>query len=476
MSHGDRFFRLLGFLLLGYALLGKGFAYLGVGPLFIGEITLLYGLFALSTTTNWSRILRTAWLWPLFAFMAWGAFRTLPFIRIFGVNALRDGAVWIWGLFAVVISSLLAAEPRRLAELELKFRKFALIFLLIVPITYTLGNLFSGSMPLAPWAAVPLILIKGGDVVVHLTGVFAYTVLMGGGFSPLFVAVATMLDLGLTFTGRAAMVTFGAGAAIVAILRPKSPIVLRLFPSLLIGFALLWILDIHITGHPGEDGRDISAQQIIENVQSIFTQSDNENLSGSKEWRLLWWDKVIRYTVHGPYFWTGKGFGINLADDDGFQVKDDGSLRSPHNGHITMLARGGVPGFSLWILCQISFAGAMLYSAYLAHSRGQKRWSSLFVVLFVYWIGFMANAAFDVYLESPLGGIWLWSVFGVGIGAAWIYRNAPETFADEIYAQLDQQISLDIPVTPRPLVARFPKPQPPTELPAPASTTEPATT
>ena len=26
------------------------------------------------------------------------------------------------------------------------------------------------------------------------------------------------------------------------------------------------------------------------------------------------------YTVFGDYFWTGKGFGINLADDDGFQT------------------------------------------------------------------------------------------------------------------------------------------------------------
>jgi len=26
-----------------------------------------------------------------------------------------------------------------------------------------------------------------------------------------------------------------------------------------------------------------------------------------------------RYTIHGRYFWTGKGFGVNLADDDGFR-------------------------------------------------------------------------------------------------------------------------------------------------------------
>src|ERR1044071_7675786 len=36
----------LGLVLLGYALLGRGFAYIGVAPLYVGEFALAFGLFA----------------------------------------------------------------------------------------------------------------------------------------------------------------------------------------------------------------------------------------------------------------------------------------------------------------------------------------------------------------------------------------------------------------------------------------------
>ena len=65
MTHADRFFRFMCILLLGYMLMGKGFAYIGVAPIYIGEITMAYGVFALFSTENWSRVLRTAWLWPV---------------------------------------------------------------------------------------------------------------------------------------------------------------------------------------------------------------------------------------------------------------------------------------------------------------------------------------------------------------------------------------------------------------------------
>ena len=62
---------------------------------------------------------------------------------------------------------------------------------------------------------------------------------------------------------------------------------------------------------------------------------------------------IINDTFHGPNFWTGRGFGLNLADEDGFAGNDlrgTAPLRSPHNAHMTLLARAGVPGFFLWLL------------------------------------------------------------------------------------------------------------------------------
>jgi hypothetical protein len=35
--------------------------------------------------------------------------------------------------------------------------------------------------------------------------------------------------------------------------------------------------------------------------------------------------------------------------------------------------------------------------------------------IFIYWLAMIVNASFDPYLEGPQGGIWFWSVFGLGI-------------------------------------------------------------
>ena len=54
------------------------------------------------------------------------------------------------------------------------------------------------------------------------------------------------------------------------------------------------------------------------------------------------------------------------------------------------------------------------------------------MLLLAYWAAFLTNAAFDVYLEGPVGGVWFWCVFGVGAGACWVHRNHPEILNDEI--------------------------------------------
>ncbi len=44
LLEGDRYLALLAIVLLGYALMGKGFAYLGFPPLYVGEIAFLGGI------------------------------------------------------------------------------------------------------------------------------------------------------------------------------------------------------------------------------------------------------------------------------------------------------------------------------------------------------------------------------------------------------------------------------------------------
>jgi hypothetical protein len=162
-------------------------------------------------------------------------------------------------------------------------------------------------------------------------------------------------------------------------------------------------------------GRPATLQQMLDNLLSIFGPSSDGGLEGSKQFRLAWWGTIVDYTVFGNYFWTGKGFGVNLADSDGFQSTLDHSLRSPHNSEMTVLARMGVPGLVLWILLQGAFGIGLLRATWAYRGAGDPRLAVIGALLFVYWVAMLVDTSFDPYLEGPQGGIWFWVVFGLGL-------------------------------------------------------------
>ncbi len=53
----------------------------------------------------------------------------------------------------------------------------------------------------------------------------------------------------------------------------------------------------------------------------------------------------------------------------------------------------------------------------------------MFLFLLAYWMAFMINTAFDVFLEGPMGGIWFWTVYGIGLAAVWLHKHNPAVLA-----------------------------------------------
>jgi hypothetical protein len=69
----------------------------------------------------------------------------------------------------------------------------------------------------------------------------------------------------------------------------------------------------------------------------------------------------------------------------------------------------------------------LLGSSLLIARRNQHTlWEGLFFFLPTYLIAFLINGSFDVFIEGPMGGIWFWSIYGTGVGAAMIYRREIE--------------------------------------------------
>ncbi len=424
---GDRYLVWLGIVLTGYTLLSRGFAYVGLPPLFIGEITLALGVATLLRAGRLGPLFERPAAWLTVAFLVLAVARTVPFVATYGLDAPRDFMQVGYAVYAFVVAGLLVARPERLHLLLTLYRRYVVVVLATIWVFYLGYKMFEPSLPRIPWASnVTIFEAKGGDIMVQLTGITMFLVVGLGRRTPL-VLFALAINVGLiVVSNRGGMVAFVLGCALGWMMRPPEARAGRLVYAFLV-FTALGLLAgplVRING----GGRDISVEQVWLNVKSVFGQG-GDHLDGTKQWRLDWWEKIYGYTVLGPHFWTGKGFGINLAHEDGFDVVKE--LRSPHNGHMTVLARMGVPGAALWVLLQIAWGLSILRQWWRARVAGRHRWMAVFAFVSAYWLATLLNAAFDVYLEGPMGGIWYWTIFGVGLAAVWIHATHPDTLRDD---------------------------------------------
>ncbi len=428
----------LGALLAGYAFLDRGFAYAGASPIFVGEIGLFVALFALLPAIASARLSPIHWL--LLAFIGFGALRTLPFLGTYGLDAPRDGVLWAYALVALAIS--LAGSRGGLERAVAWYRRLLPAWLVAAPGLFVLAAVVGERLPTWPGSGGPILSIKGGDLGVHAAGAGAF-LLVGlyqrAGSRASFHETLLWVPW-LAVAGLAAAASRGAGVAIalgliagVVAARPPGPATAARAVRLSVIGGLLMLVFIIINPSLNlAPGRTFTPRQLVDNVTSIIsTGSDDsaaaERQQGTKEFRLTWWGEVAHYTFNGPYFWTGKGFGVNLADDDGFQVTLDKSLRAPHNSHVTILARMGVPGLALWVALQSAFAFLLLRAI-----RRARAGSDPFLVqagswLFAMWVAMMVNTSFDPYLEGPQGGIWFWAVIGLGLLVASSAPGSPPT-------------------------------------------------
>ena len=403
---------LLSIVLAGYATMGKGFAYLGYPPLFIGEVTLVLGLLVMYRAGCVWAMLASSPSVLLAVLVLLIAVKACLGVESYGLDAVRDGMIVIYGLYAFIVVTLLIEKPERLRWVLRHYSGFAWAYGLLGGLIYYVTVM----------AYAPLVYVRAGEAAVHLAGATVFSLLGLRKVSPLWVLLV-IVGITMVSPNRGAMLACCVPIGIAAIMGGN----LRRFGLVLL-FALALFLVAYAAGlnvqMPG--GRTFGPEQIINNIESIAGSNDTSNLDGTKEWRLRWWKAIVDYTVNGPYFWTGKGFGMGLAEADGFVVGMElggPMVRSPHNGHLTLLARAGVPALVLWLCVLFAWFGMLLRNILAARNRGDTQWAGVFVWIACYAGSILIDASFDVALEGPMIGIWFWSLFGLGIGASMIYRH-----------------------------------------------------
>ncbi|MFE1600628.1 O-antigen ligase family protein [Methylobacterium sp. ID0610] len=416
----DGYFRFLCVCLAGYALAGKGFAYVGLPPLLIGEIMLILGVVVFLRSGCWFALGSAVPIVILTVLIVWVLCRTVVFLPIHGFDAPRDSVVVVYGIYALAVAALLVEKPERLGWVVAVYAPFAGLYAIVAPAILNVSMVFP-NFPTWPGLGVPTIYVRLGEAAVHLSGTLVFVIL---GFRRVSYWWCGFLLLSLVFItpSRGAMLSVVVPAALAIVVSGRLRLIAMPMLAAFLVFLAAYAAGIEI---PLSDGRSIGPGQIVRNFESLLGYSDAANLDGTKQWRLRWWKAIEGYTLHGPYFWTGKGFGVSLAVDDGFMVGQElggPPLRSPHNVHYTMLARAGVPGVVLWFAAEGAWF-LMMISAFLsARRRGETVWANLLLWILCYGLAIIIDATFDVAIEGPMVGIWHWSIFGLGVGAVMIYR------------------------------------------------------
>lgn len=412
--------------LAGYALDDRGFAYLASvpgTPLFAAEMLLLLGAAFAALATGYLRVaLRHSVPFALLiVFMALGLARTLPLISSYGLDSIRDAALWYYAIMAVLVATLVAAVPDLPRRWARAYAPFLVVLLLSSPIALFLANL---SGPIIPGSGgVPLFSHKPGNIAVAAVTAIAFLWLipthsMSRRTRALLTGLATVIILAVGTQNRGGLVAAAAAILVTGVLlgRQRWNMAGVMVGTVLVGFVLGWGFNVVV---PGGQGRDYSVAQLVENAASISAGSQNNTqLSATVEFRTDLWSGAINLAKDQNALLTGLGFGPNLAQELGVSIGASDPLTSPHNSHVDILARMGIIGAILWGTFWVSW-----YVVMFRRSRDGSGFLSpenrgIIKVCMVGVTAILVNAYFDPTLEGPQVAIWLWTLVGLGLGIA----------------------------------------------------------
>ncbi len=389
------------FVLALYVYFNKGVAYS-----FLAETVLVLGVLLILFDRKRFEILweKRTYLLVLFLIIT-TAFLLKGLMNYSWFNVVRDAFMFYYLIFVFIIFLFKEELPYLINRIVLIYKWFPVV----ACISFLTLSYFPFSDEIKFFGNNPLLLYKFGDMAVHL---FISTILLLSGyirFSKRFLLLNSILIVYLFFIistySRGGMLAFVC-AILIFLFFVKDQNIKKMF-SYYGKFLLLIILftfPIFLATKVKENfqGRILGVEQLKENIVSIVNPNAEGTLSDNKIWRLIWWTKIIQYTFGGEYFFQGKGLGMSLVSADEI-VTDDLELRSPHNFHLNVLARFGVPIFLLWL-------GWLYFNFKNLWTKNENKF--LLIILSI-MSAFVINAAFDVFFEGPMGAFPFWTFVGI---------------------------------------------------------------
>jgi len=398
-------FKFLALLLLGCALLGKGFSYLSpFEPIYIAEVTLL--LCMVGTVLRWlsgDRLVLTVTHGAIFIWMAVVGCYLFDGFGKFGKLAIRDSAMGYYGLF--FFAAFVLFERERVMKAYGTLMRWMLLFGCIGAV-YLMAMSHFGfwSWPLAslalpqPDTYLPLIsgfaatcFVLGAarkKPVFFVLGILATLLLLGNKTAGVFSFGCVMLFL-VTFAKRLELLVAGVTTGVIAVLISAVMISAesKFFEEVIMqSDQVQTVIDIGEAGYVHGSGND--------------TTSD---------WRVSWWKIIIADTMaESPMFGMGLGADITGHFTEMILGISNASeySRYPHSIIFTVFGRMGFLGLAVFLLY---FGAILIFAAKFArrHFVGREIDTNALIV-FAVFLGGLANALVQATYEAPYAAVQHW--------------------------------------------------------------------
>ena len=401
-------------LFLGYAVFGKGFAYLHLSlwntSIYAGEIFLILGIMMLVKHLYEDKFSN---LFSLSPFLIWGMVILLMNVGQYGLEALRDSAMVYYSLFVIIVFNIARRFPVDLLILRL-FSKLIPLLIMWYAVYQILTSILGVKSIIIPGTKdIRLFWLKAGDLGVLLLIAFVFIQLFkkeieikSKYFYFLILIIFAVLFI-VSVANRGAFVAFSAGFLTYFLFQPF-PKKLKYIVIILIIISLIISLNFEY----GKGRRKISVAQLKTNINSIIHPSRGPSyLVGHTNYRLLFWRKLVTATTNNfDRLLFGFGFGENLQTKFETGKEKARPNKHPHNFTINIFARMGIFGLFTWVYLNLFYVTGLLF-AY-KRSSGIKRKTALW--LLTIWVAAITNSMFDVYLEGPMGAVPFWIFMGLG--------------------------------------------------------------
>jgi hypothetical protein len=403
------------FLLVGYALTGRSFSYLGIPPakLFIGDLTLAAFIFLQPRKIfdPWMLALTksgplSSFSWILLLSIAYGVFEVIRGVLLGfdPLTALENLVFNVYPLFFFLGLWLGARRP----ELLLRYiQTFAVLLCIYAPLYILYLDKIYLVMPGSD--GVPVFGQAGGGGLVILS-LLCLDPKPARWWPVMVVAAATFLAAQV----RAEWLGTGVAILLWGVLSRKMSRVAMIGMGLLAVLAVGALLDVDLPS-PGERGGAISSTEIVARGLAAVSPDLAQNLTGSDNvgfykgtitWRENWWKAIWQNSTENyTNLLIGPGYGFMLRDLVDY-LKQNGDVRTPHNIFYYALGYSGWCGVTIFFALQFTCA-YLLWRVY--RLTGQAYGLAV-------WAATLIAAFFGNLMETPFGAIPFWLTMGLIIG------------------------------------------------------------